>query len=139
MIGIIMLDITLVNTRMRIINMPYLSRKKYPLNIEGGRKTAKTFEPSSGGIGIRLNTPRPTFMKSMFCMIDLIAPERINCGKNRISARHTKAVRRFPAAPAMLTSAMSLPGRLKFLELIGTGLAQPNGKKSSISVPIGSR
>lgn len=111
----------------------------------GGKKWSKIFDPSSGGIGIRLKKASAKFI----CM------KRKRRRKKRLSEKRKSSTpfpkkfliknadkmptAKFEAGPADATIAISLNGFLKLKGFTGTGLAHPNLAINSIIVPMGSR
>jgi len=90
------------NTTMRpnlCINNSNLFHLSY---IENGISADITFEPSNGGIGIRLNIPNSK-------LIYTINPEMLNIGPltnpNLITIAKTIAIKKFDAGPASATIA----------------------------------
>ena len=92
-------------------------------------------EPSSGGTGRRLKIARLTFI--MIKGIDI----RVRMGEPvSLVARESMVAKiRFEAGPARAIRAESLLGCFKLKGSKGTGLPQPNLKRSNIIVPTGSR
>lgn len=107
-----------------------------------GKNASNTLEPSSGGIGIKLNAASPMFI---FIMINknripvfpdikkILSPQNLN--NNTVNT----AVKIFPATPASDTIIKSSLGCLKYLAFIGTGFAQPNPTSNNINVPTKSK
>lgn len=102
---------------------PYGSIDAYLDASSSGRIPIRIRDPSSGGMGIRLNIPNTTLItanwpKSIF---------RINGrGTTLISTAIAIARRIFEAGPLAPTRTISLRGFLNAQKLIGTGLAAPN-------------
>ena len=65
MIGLITACRTPVKINAKSTNIPYCSIQKYAGRADRGKKIDNTLDPSNGGIGIRLKTANPTFMKSI--------------------------------------------------------------------------
>ncbi len=107
-----------------------------------GKNASNTLDPSSGGIGIRLNAASPMLMFTIWnrnisparpVMLYHLAPK--NLKNNTVNT----AVKIFPATPANDTITKSRLGCLKYLVFIGTGLAQPTPTNSNINVPTRSK
>jgi hypothetical protein len=85
--------------KIRIKNMEYLSKPWRTLLIFGGKIEKRIFEPSSGGIGRRLNTAKIIFIDTIYAQMTkkdwgkLISPKRIISPK-------TNAMRILDAGPA---------------------------------------
>lgn len=89
-----------------------------------GNREKRSFEPSSGGIGIRLNTASVRLMMTMYEAISIngvITP----CCTNLIIHPKMRAMTRFESGPA--AAIRNSPERLflRLYGLYGTGLAQP--------------
>ena len=97
----------------------------------------KSLEPSSGGIGMRLNMPIPRLMewkiriKSSVLLtkeskkLDSNVTSRSKATVSKYINNEKNAQTKLIAGPANAVMAKSRLGFLKFLALIGTGLAQP--------------
>ena len=109
------------------ISQPYLSKLIKKGVQECGAIEIRSFDPSSGGIGIRLKTAKSRFI----CTIQL--EKTSNDGlrkepKNLIRRPKNKAKIKFAIGPAKATKPISLLGFLKSKGLKGTGFAQPKTK-----------
>jgi hypothetical protein len=119
----------------------YRSKKKNLPNHLGGKTKYKSLEPSRGGMGMRLNTPRPRFITANNTINLPRAGYKIKNLPGMILANTPQkaAVKKLPVTPAIETKAISLDGFLKYLVSIGTGFAHPNLKSKSIRAPMGSK
>src|SRR5206468_6636398 len=61
------MDAALVNTSRSRIHVPYGCRRAYVTACAGGSNPIRIFDPSSGGIGIRLNTASMALICSITC------------------------------------------------------------------------
>ena len=106
---------------------PYKPRLKYLAVSLFGNKSNNMCEPSSGGIGNKLNanknTLRNTPYQSKSLIIILLSP-KIFTEIIKKTNNKTESIK-FDSGPAKETTASSFKGWLKFLLSIGTGLAQP--------------
>ena len=73
--------------------------------MESGRTENKRWEPSSGGMGTRLNNARIRFTETMEAKKCGIAAGRASRGRKRSRSPNTSANARFEAGPAKLTFA----------------------------------
>jgi len=89
---------------------------------ERGNRFISNLEPSNGGMGIRLNSPRNMFMYIIQVIANINVP---SSGANLTSGANNAASRKFPAGPAKATFVSPYFLSLKFKGLYGTGLAYP--------------
>lgn len=138
---------------------PYCCKNVSTLRHWYGRSANNTFEPSSGGIGTKLNTASTRFIKTIsekismkFCAMSEFPP---NANVSRMSTPNTSATTILESGPAAPTNAgpqsLRVPKRTngfrKLYGLYGTGFAQPikNGEFASaksigkITEPNGSK
>ena len=104
------------------------------MRIRGGSKTVRILDPSSGGMGIRLNTAKSTFIKTIWTNRDMATALRSPLPR-RIKAPTMSAMAMFEAGPIRATfngpyfkSLWSCRG------LYGTGFAQPIMKGDPVTV-----
>jgi len=94
-----------------------------------GKKSNKICEPSSGGIGNRLNANRNklryTANQSTLKTIGGIVPPALKPRSSAIAKKKMNDKIRFENGPAADTFASSIKGFLNFLLSTGTGFAQP--------------
>ena len=109
------------------INIPYCSNAAIYFSADFGKKAKRTFEPSSGGIGTRLKTPRATFIKITMFMKNKNAGEA-NPKNAKIFKIKLKiiAIEKLLNGPDKPINPLSLLGFFKYKGLNGTGFAQPN-------------
>ena len=91
-----------------------------------GRRREKTFEPSRGGIGIRLNMARRRFIFTMVYKIAVINPNPRNGEVTWRIMAVIMAIITFVRGPASETIAISFIPSLRLKGSTGTGLAAPN-------------
>ena len=104
--------------------IPNRERKTLKASNERGKKVNKMWEPSSGGIGKRLNTANRIFKKTMYEKTKIRAGFNSANGRKRNANPKVKAMARLEPGPAKLTKAEPyFP--LRFMGLTGTGFAQP--------------
>ena len=111
--------------RIRIRKIEYLSNPSLILYRFGGRREKSTFEPSSGGMGMRLKTAKTIFIITIYEEMSINASDTV-LPKKRIIKPKIRAIRILANGPAR--EIMSSP-HLLFFTLYGfhcTGLAQPN-------------
>ena len=102
-------------------NGPNLSNCISGSSYCGGKIPAKIFDPSNGGMGIRLKKARTRFMISPKTIIWMKTPKRDDCIlgsvgrklKNRIIKPKPKAANMFAPGPAKETHIMSFLGLRK--------------------------
>ncbi len=117
------------NTNAKKIITPYCSRNLRTPYMELGRNANKTPEPSSGGIGTRLNIASAEFVITMILNSPISAVDQFVIGpaeRMRMNIPNTNASVILLSGPAADTIAVSLSGFRKLRGLIGTGFAQPN-------------
>ena len=106
---------------------PYKPRFKYFAVSLFGNKSNNMCEPSSGGIGNKLNanknTLRNTPYQSKSFIIKFWSPKIFTEIRKKTNS-NTERIK-FERGPANETTASSFKGSLKFLLSIGTGLAHP--------------
>lgn len=105
------------------IKVPYLSKRSLvPLKLFG--KIEKSiFDPSSGGIGTRLNTAKTRFV--IITRTEIYRKLEENTRPNLIKIPKNKAIKRLEAGPARATNASPHLWFFRLYGLNGTGLAQP--------------
>ena len=116
------------NMKKRRIKRPYWRRNCRTTSRERGRKSNKTWEPSSGGIGSRLKMARTKF-SSTICPKSSISAGEISASgapKKRSKSPKKMAMARFAPGPAKLTLAEPYFLSRKLYGFTGTGFAQPN-------------
>ena len=101
------------------IKYPYLSKLILKLAIESGSMANKTFDPSKGGIGTKLNTINKIFAYT----ISPRSETKLLAGKNLTIIPNTIATTKFAIGPAAPTNAGPHLRSLKLYGLYGTGLA----------------
>lgn len=112
-------------------NVPIEPNERYVSAVLFGRRRAKTFEPSRGGIGMRLKIASRTFSLMIVPMIkpkndEFITSESDVFGKiiqAIIDARIARTI--FVSGPASETSAISFLPSLRLNGSTGTGFAPP--------------
>lgn len=126
--------------RKKRINIPILPIERYAAASFSGRIRENTFDPSSGGIGIRLNIPRSklsltTINKNQFKIADIFGSKGRKIS-NLISKAPIAAIKKFVAGPARDTIAISFLPSLKLNPSTGTGFAAPKitGEPDSIKI-----
>lgn len=106
---------------------PYKPRFKYFAINLFGKRSNKICEPSSGGIGNKLNANKNTFRNTPYqsksLIIKFCSPKIFTEIRNKTNNKIEKI--KFESGPANETTASSFKGSLKFLLSTGTGLAQP--------------
>ncbi|MFH1455013.1 MAG: hypothetical protein ABIF22_01690 [bacterium] len=114
-------------TTAKIINNPYFSDMSWNLCFVCTGKNAKSiFDPSSGGIGIKLKTARLTFIRTTKLNILIRGiEEKLKCNNPLIIRPKIIATRRFDAGPAIDIRGSATFLFFKLCGLYGTGLAQP--------------
>lgn len=125
-----------------IMKPPNCSKVSQILRYCIGINPPTTFEPSSGGSGIRLkkasirliNTVKLSMICGMLWWLMIPCPIRNCCITPSINAKTI-----FAPGPASEIQIISRRGLLRYAGLTGTGLAQPKCTSSNASVPIGSR
>lgn len=144
------------SSRIRKIRPTRSKRAKYGL-IDAGRNSANIRLPSSGGIGIKLNTAKTVLIntlnpsilsKSIRMGLKNVSRQR---GIERMSPRKRRPVTmtsiKLAKTPAADTSSVSLGWLRRLLKFTGTGLAQPKitgepviiSSRGKISDPVISR
>src|SRR3989344_9601527 len=111
---------------------PHCSRKSKAPAARAPRTENRIFEPSSGGIGIRLKSPSAKFAKVTTEKMKTTgsreppgaAPHPLVC-RMRIALPKIIARIRFKETPAAETIKVPRRTFLKYIGLNGTGLAQP--------------
>lgn len=83
----------------RIRKIEYLSNVARTCEKCGGRREKKTFEPSRGGIGMRLKIARVMFMATIYAEMTRKGGDAISEPK-RITNPNTRAIRIFAPGPA---------------------------------------
>lgn len=110
------------------INIPHFSKKFSIYLYLGDKNENKIFEPSSGGIGIRLNKTRTKFKITIIEAIFKKGPIKealIINGENLISNPKIIAINKLAKTPATETSIVPFLTLRRLFGLYGTGLAQP--------------
>jgi hypothetical protein len=106
---------------------PYKPRFKYLAVSLFGKKSNNICDPSSGGIGNKLNvnknTLRNTPYQSKLFIIKFCSPTIFTEIRNKPNNNTEKI--KFESGPANETIASSIKGFLKFFLSTGTGLAHP--------------
>ena len=115
------------------IDIPTFSCVIYFAYTLSGKITPKIFDPSRGGIGIKLNNPRPIFInpkyKRNFIIIYTIVTE-LNLYNKTYKNNDSIATMKFVKGPANETKAIPSFGFLKNMGVILTGFAYPTLKKT---------
>jgi len=102
---------------------PYCQRKTLNPSKLSGNNENKIWEPSKGGIGIKLNNPRTILYKTTIAaMVKKLSGRE---GMNLIINPKIKARVKLDKGPANETFKSPHLLSLKFMGLIGTGLAHP--------------
>jgi hypothetical protein len=115
------------------ISIPHCSRKFSMYRYRLGKNENRIFDPSSGGIGIRLNNARTKFVRKI--IEAMVRKETGTCDPaNRISSPKMPARKILARIPAMAT--INFPSRscLKLSGLYGTGSAQPITNPALVSI-----
>ncbi len=116
--------------------VPYLFRNSLILFIEDGKKSIRTLEPSRGGTGIRLKSPKVTLMATRKIINSRklsVQEASTESGKNLNRREITIAIKKFDPGPAKLTQdSPCLP--FKLYGFTGTGLAQPKIKGALVQI-----
>lgn len=119
----------------RIIK-PYLLRKSLIPTIDLGSRAKSIWEPSNGGIGIKLKIAKRIFTQQI--KLNIKRRFKLNSenwkGKKRINNPKIKAKIMFDSGPAKATFASPYFLSLKLRGLTGTGFAQP--KTTGLPVKI---
>ncbi len=116
-----------------IINTNKSGNEKYSIfdfvaldKILLGNNSNKIFEPSSGGIGIRLKRASKIFTMTMISAIEIKdGAKEPSTPANRIAHPKTNARTKFETIPAPATSIVPHFLFLKFASIYGTGFAHP--------------
>ena len=115
----------------RITKVPIEPKERYVSAVFSGSISAKTFEPSRGGMGIRLNMARRTLS---LISVPIIKPKKEESiiSESGILGKAIQAMieartasRTFVKGPARETSAISFLPSLKLKGSTGTGFAPP--------------
>jgi len=104
---------------------PYFSKNPLISRNFSGKKAMSILEPSSGGIGTRLNMANNILIKTILAVIPIKAGLQLIETPNLSKRPNIKAKTRFEAGPAIATVASDHRPGLKLYGLYGTGLAQP--------------
>tara|TARA_Y100000310_G_scaffold297074_1_gene329835 strand:+ start:621 stop:1244 length:624 start_codon:yes stop_codon:yes gene_type:complete len=104
---------------------PYWCRITRKRSKERGKKVNKMCEPSSGGMGKRLNTASKMFRKTMKLNMNTRDSFKTPRGRNRRANPKARAMARLEPGPAKLTKADPYFLSLRFKGFTGTGFAQP--------------
>ena len=117
--------------------IPKLPMERNTFASFSGKRSAKIFDPSSGGIGSKLKIARSKFSSTIFIRNISSSDAR---GRNRMRKPKKTAIRIFVNGPASDTRARSFLPSFKLKGSIGTGFAAPkiigNGKGAIGSLGI---
>lgn len=108
-----------VNAKRMTRKKPYCSRNCLSWYARSGKTANKIFDPSSGGIGTRLNMARTILAYEIIVRISLNPDGPIT----RAIAPKINAMRRFEIGPAAATNAGPQRKLLRLYGLNGTGFA----------------
>lgn len=90
-----------------------------------GKIEKRIFDPSSGGIGTRLNVAKTKLMKTIVPMMEIKAESNDVKAPKRKSSPKKRAMQTLATGPATATMASPQRWLRKLYGLKGTGLAQP--------------
>ncbi len=108
------------------IKKPYLEAMSEKINFRPTGKSEKSiFDPSSGGIGIRLNTAKAMFIITTNTKLVIKVPEILFATKILIKTPKINAMRIFESGPAKATRGSATFLFRRLYGLYGTGFAQP--------------
>lgn len=110
-----------------IINIKaYLFKKFSTYLYRTGSRAKTTFDPSSGGIGIKLKNPNTMLTNTIRYTAVMALVGMPHPAPKRAIKPKTIARQKLATTPANETSNMPFLGFVKLRSFTGTGLAQPN-------------
>ncbi len=112
-------------SKKNIIKNPTDPNAKYDFAVFSGRRREKTFDPSNGGIGSKLNIPRRRFSSTILNIIVRSTGLEIKSAPNLSTNAASTAIKKLVAGPARDTIAISFLPSLRLNGSTGTGLAAP--------------
>ncbi len=124
------------------IKVPFFCNQSPNLYAFGGKRAKRTFDPSKGGIGIKLKTAKIKFISTRaennvtIPLSGEIVPKEAN---TLSTMPKISTMIRLEAGPARPIHTAPLLGCFRYVGLNCTGFPQPKPAKSKKSVPIKSR